>query len=129
MTHVLETTIDPLNAYCNSGNEAHDEMTRRRIIAALGYIPYWLFDPNFTNMSAVECLHENYAHGGGWIPSTGFTHKGDGVLAYEGDPDLIPLALFERTTEDTKKEKIYQYSHGWVMVLCDDGAIRVARLD
>lgn len=95
---------------------------------ALGYIPNWLADPRFIDDSIVECIDKNYQHGGGWHNFDGFTHEGNGVLSYPDDPDLYPLAKYERTT-NCKKEVAYQYLHGWFCSMNDDGSIRVARID
>lgn len=120
-TIVLQTEFDPCGRYIHVHPNA--------ISHALGYIPHWLFNPEFDESSIVEAIDAQYQHGGGWIPCEGFEHKGKGILAYPGDPDLFPLARYERTTPNGKTEVAYQYPHSFVMAMNDDGSIRVARID
>lgn len=129
MTHILETTIDPHLYFCNHEDESTNAHVKERILHILGYIPFWLYNPHHANKDIVSCIDAEYQHGGGWQSFKGHTHKGNGVLSYPDDPDMYPLVKYVRTTEDGKRETAYQYEHGWMMVLCDDGAIRVARID
>lgn len=89
----------------------------------LGYLPEFLneLDPR----PAVEQLHENYQHGGGWQPFKGFTfHPADKALSYEGDPNIFPLAMFL-----LREERIYLYPHGWVAIVQPDNSTNIARMD
>jgi hypothetical protein len=73
---------------------------------------------------AKEQFHENYAHGGGWHPIKGFSHKGM-VLTYPGDPPLEPIAMWP-----LRDEMIVVYRHGIVAIFSTKtGDFEVARLD
>jgi len=84
-------------------------------------IPFWLFEES--SMSAVEQIHANYGHGGGWRGTSGFSLIAD-KLIYPGDPAMTPKA--EGKLRD---ERVLIYDHGWVAVVQTDGTFRVARID
>jgi hypothetical protein len=90
----------------------------------LGYIPNFLdeSDPR----GAVEQLHENYMHGGGWHPYEGFTMLPNGNLksSFPEDPDTQLLAEIQ-----FRHEVVRVYQHAWVAVVQPDGSYAVARMD
>lgn len=88
----------------------------------MGYIPHFLREDD--PRPAIEQLHENYAHGGGWHPFQGFTVREDKSLKYPGDPAYKPVACIE-----FREERIYIYEHAWVMVEKADGTHEVSRMD
>jgi hypothetical protein len=84
--------------------------------------------PDFINQKDPRCARDqfdsNYAHGGGWIPIRGFTHKGM-VLQYPGDPPYHPIAMWP-----LRDEMIVIYRYGLVAIFqVKDGSVDVARLD
>jgi len=90
----------------------------------LGLIPTFLStnDP----LSAREQFHNNYGHGGGWQPISGFTLDPDLTLTYkEGeDPPLSPLAATK-----FNDELILVYPYAWVAIVQRDGSFEVSRMD
>lgn len=95
------------------------------------------FLPDFLNendtRTAVEQLHDNYAHGGGWNDFHGFAlhnfvrdfiGKPLAELQYPGDPPMREVA---RTKLDD--EWVILFECDWVAVIQDNGGFRVARLD
>ena len=105
-------------------------------IEVAGFIPHWLNeeDPD----GAVEQLHKNYGHGGGWRDTEGWSllvgvkqnaPKVDVTesmywLDYEGDP-LMPM----RACGLMREELVIVFDHGYVAVVQSDFNFRVARMD
>lgn len=90
----------------------------------LGYLPEWVTaNPE---VSIVDEIHNNYAHGGGWHDFEGFTVDPDtGAMSYPGDPVQMPIALFRSDTE-----VMWLYSGSWVTVYDDySETFRTARID
>lgn len=94
------------------------------LINAVGMIPAFLNEDD--PRSAVEQLHYNYAHGGGWRKFDGFLLNGSPYpsIQYPGDPALPPLAF-----ATLRNETIIVYPYAWVMVLQPDGSHEIARMD
>jgi len=88
----------------------------------LGLIP--LFLSEFDRRPAREQFHDNYSHGGGWNPFSGFTMLPSGDLRYPGDPPTRLLA--EARLRD---EIIRIYEHAWVAIIQPDNSFEIARLD
>jgi hypothetical protein len=89
----------------------------------VGFIPDWL-DPE-NPAPAKEQLDQNYRHGGGWFPTTGFTFDRKTLtLNYPQDPPMYPFAVMR-----LRDERIFMYPHAWVMILQQDGSFEVARMD
>jgi hypothetical protein len=88
----------------------------------LGYIPDFLTVDS--PLSAVEQLHRNYQHGGGWKKFDGFALLANGNLKYPGDPETRLLA-----EAYTNSELVRIYEHSWVAVVQIDGSFEVARMD
>jgi hypothetical protein len=91
-------------------------------LAHLGFIPSFL-DENDPRR-AVEQLHENYQHGGGWIPLDGFKLIRSIVLRYPGDPPLTPLAATH-----LRQELIVVYDNAVVAVFQPDRSFVAAIMD
>ena len=91
---------------------------------AAGCIPHWLSTES--DEGAVEQIHLNYGHGGGWQDFEGFTMAKDGSddLLYRGDPPTRKLAEME-----VGNERVIVYEYGWVAVVQPDRSFRVARID
>lgn len=101
----------------------------------LGYLPFFLDNEN--PRSAVEQLHANYTHGGGWNdfhgfelirtgqPQPDYPWHGSYTLRYPDDPPYEELAR----THLHDSECIVLFSHDWVAVIQKDGNYRVARMD
>jgi len=89
----------------------------------LGFIPSFLSEEDLR--PAREQLDQNYRHGGGWQPFTGFTMLPNGNLQYPGDPPVQVLA--EATMNN--KEVVRFYEHSWVAIVQPDGTFEVARMD
>jgi len=91
----------------------------------LGLIPMWLSEDD--PRPAKEQLHENYLHGGGWMPFSGFT-MADAEdlywLLYPDDPPTRSLAMCK-----LRDETIIMYAHAWVAILQKDGSFEVSRMD
>lgn len=91
---------------------------------SLGLIPMFLShqDP----APAAEQFDNNYQHGGGWQPMSGWTIDEDFVLHYldDEDPPLKPLAIAE-----FRAETILVYPYAWVVVLQQDGSFEISRMD
>jgi hypothetical protein len=88
----------------------------------LGLLIDWLDDKD--PRPAKDQLHENYAHGGGWHPSKGFTLLPNNSLYYSGDPPLRPLAQCQ-----FRNELIVFYDHAWVAIIHKDRYFEVCRMD
>lgn len=97
-------------------------MNPRATLDHVGCIPEFLSesDPD----SAVQQLHKNYAHGGGWHSLPGFTLGDDCSLRYPGDPPLRPLW---RTR--LRRELIIVYECAFVAVIQSDRSFDVSRMD
>lgn len=87
----------------------------------VGFIPTFLSEKD--PRPAKEQFHQNYSHGGGWFPMTGFTLE-DCHLQYPGDPPLMPLAMIE-----FRDETIVIYESAFVCIIQPDGSFAVARMD
>jgi hypothetical protein len=94
----------------------------------LGLIPMFLSESS--PLAAREQFHNNYGHGGGWQPMSGFTLNPDLTLQYgdpeeeDADPPLSPLAatIF-------KDELILIYPSAWVAIVQRNGSLEVSRMD
>jgi hypothetical protein len=88
----------------------------------LGLIPMFLSESN--PLTAREQFHNNYGHGGGWQPMSGFTLNPDLTLQYDTDPPLSPFAaaIF-------KDELILIYPYAWVAIVQRNGSLEVSRMD
>jgi len=111
-----------------------------------GFLPEFLspLDPR----GAVDQLHANYAHGGGWSDFNGFTlhgweagkddrklpqnHAGDSRtrfhLTYPGEFGLTETYL-EVGRGFLRSETISLFEGEWVAVIQPDGSFRVSRMD
>jgi hypothetical protein len=87
-----------------------------------GLIPDFLDDDD--PRGAVEQLHANYSHGGGWFPMKGFELLEGNKLKYPGDPVLEPLGIMH-----LRDERIIVYQYGIVAVIQPDGSFEAARMD
>ncbi len=96
-----------------------------------GLIPDFLdeADPR----SAVEQIHENYNHGGGWRDFKGYELSGGtnagaiGILCsinYPGDPPV-----YEVSRAKLRDETLILFQHQWLAVIQVDGSYRISRLD
>ena len=92
----------------------------------VGFLPMML-DPENPN-EAVDQLHDNYAHGGGWHDFEGFqfdyTDPTAPRLLYPGDPPTEAVCYWE-----LRDETIILFDHAWVAVVQPDGSFRVSRMD
>ena len=92
----------------------------------LGLIPMFLSENN--PLAAREQFHNNYGHGGGWQPMSGWTLNPDLSLQYEEeeeeDPPLSPLALTK-----FNDELILIYPYAYVVIVQRDGSFEVSRMD
>ena len=88
----------------------------------LGMIPSFIehSDPR----PAADQIHENYAHGGGWRPFTGFTMNQDGSISYPGERDLIVLAEAQ-----FRDETLRYYEYSWFAIVQPDGSYEISRLN
>lgn len=89
----------------------------------LGYIPTFLseVDPR----PAKEQFDDNYRHGGGWRPFTGFKLDLETMtLSFSEDPPMLPLAVGR-----LRGEKIFVYPHAWVLIIQADDSWEIARMD
>lgn len=74
---------------------------------------------------AVEQLHENYLHGGGWSDFDGFelVQVADGwlQLQYEGDPPMLEVAqtLLVHKDLDKTTQLVAVFQSAWVVVVND----------
>lgn len=84
--------------------------------------------PDFFSTSdprpAAEQLNENYSHGGGWSPMPKWTHLGDHIIQYPGDPALAPLAMSR-----LRKETLILYRHSIFGIFQEDGTFEIGRVD
>lgn len=89
----------------------------------VGAIPYFLH--NADPRPAREQFNERYAHGGGWMPMSGFKFDSEGqTLKYPGDPAYKPLAVGK-----LRDETIIVYQYAIVAIVQPSGAFEVARMD
>ena len=90
----------------------------------LGLIPLFLSSED--TAPAREQFDANYAHGGGWLPMSGWTLSDKLVLTYQDgeDPPLSPLAAAK-----FNGELILVYPYGWVAIVQPDGTFEVSRMD
>lgn len=91
----------------------------------LGLIPAFLseHDPR----PAVEQLHTNYAHGGGWRKFEGFLLVEENehyALSYPGDP-----LMHEVGRAQLRDETVVVFEYSWVAVIQSDGTYEIARMD
>jgi len=87
----------------------------------LGFLPAFIDDND--QRPAREQLKENYAHGGGWRPMSGWIRMGT-VITYPGDPPMRPIAMTK-----LRDETLYLYPHAFLMILQKDGSFEVSRVD
>ena len=73
---------------------------------------------------AAAQIDTNYAHGGGYNPTDGFTLNADNSLSYPGDEPLKVLA--KATLRD---EQLYLYDGEFVAVVQPDRSFAVTRMD
>jgi hypothetical protein len=71
-----------------------------------------------------EQLADNYRHGGGWNPQSGFTMSADHTLKYPGDPPMQPLAM-----SNCRKELLLFYPYSYLCIMQLDATFEVARVD
>lgn len=89
----------------------------------LGFIPMFLNEDD--PRPAREQIDENYQHGGGWRPTTGFTLDTKTMnLTYPEDPPYRPLAMTR-----LRGELLVFYDSAFLMIMQPDGTFEVARLD
>ena len=90
----------------------------------LGLIPMFLSTNN--SLPAREQFHNNYGHGGGWMPMPGWVLNEDLSLTYKEaeDPPLAPYA--KATFND---EFILVYPYAWVVIVQPDGSFEISRMD
>lgn len=92
----------------------------------LGFLPTFLSEAD--PRPAKEQLHENYQHGGGWVPFHDFklqlTEKDQPVLIYPGDPPMHSIAFLE-----FREEIVFLFPYSWVVIIQTDGSYEVARMD
>ena len=90
----------------------------------LGYIPGFLSEAD--PRPAREQFDENYAHGGGWRPQTGFlmVDKTRMRIMYPGDPPMVPLCM-----TSLRDETIYLYPHEYVLILQPNGDFEISRMN
>lgn len=101
----------------------------------LGFIPEFLnaADPD----GAVEQLHKNYGHGGGWNKFEGFTLKYDdtplgATIKYPGDPVYREVArgALVRAEAAVAIEEVIVFQGAWVCVRnFATGDYQIARMD
>ena len=91
----------------------------------LGAIPAWVHGAN-DERSMVDMIHQNYSHGGGWIPFDGFhVDPVSGDMTFDGDPDTVAIGIFR-----TEHEVLWFYPHSWITVKdIKTGEHRTARID
>ena len=80
-------------------------------------------------VSVKEQIEQNYAHGGGYVTTPGFTlelpNEGDTAqLLYPGDP---PIAEISRCRID--EELVIVFDYAFVAIVQRGGAFEVARMD
>jgi len=91
--------------------------------AMLGCLPGFLSESD--PRPAAEQLNENYGHGGGWHPLSGWRFDPvDLSIRYPGDPPYVPIAV-----ANLRQEKILVYPGAWVLIVQPDGSFEVARMD
>ncbi|PYS90940.1 MAG: hypothetical protein DMF62_03810 [Acidobacteria bacterium] len=89
----------------------------------LGFLPGWLSEAD--PRPAWKQIHDNYQHGGGWDPFTGFKFNPQTFsLKYPGDPTMRPLARAQ-----LRDETILFYESSWVGIMQKDGSFEIARID
>lgn len=89
----------------------------------VGYLPTF-FSPEDPR-PAREQINQNYAHGGGWHPTSGFKMKPDSWrVKFPGDPVLYPLAYAK-----LRDETLIFYEHEWLAILQLDGSFEMARVN
>ncbi len=106
--------IDPLNKYPHVSEE--------NLIATLGFIPGWALNSEFEDKPLKEALDVQY--GFGLYEMTGSTIEEDGTWKYPEDPDLFPILELKRGNET-----LYQYEHGLVAIVQEDGSSFCTRMD
>ena len=98
--------------------------------ACVGYVPTMV---NNVDTDAVKQLHENYAHGGGWVPFRSFRvekdRTGHYTLNYPDDPPYVQIA---QGWLPATKQLVVMFPSAWVMVVdkAENGeTYRIARMD
>ena len=90
---------------------------------ALGLIPDFLVETD--PRPAAEQFHDNYSHGGGWQPMSGWQAGPTGEMLYTGESPLNPIAM--STLHD--REIIRVYPNAWVTITQTDGSFQISRMD
>lgn len=93
----------------------------------LGLIPNFLSEDD--PRSAAAQFAENYSHGGGWSPMTGWRYDSappstPPFISYPGDPPYYAVA--KATLRD---ETILVFPHAWVAIVQSNGDFEVSRMD
>ncbi len=90
-----------------------------------GLIPSFLSEDD--PRPAVEQIHENYAHGGGWSDFEGFDlrhRNGLFELHYPGDPSYREVSRAK-----LRDELIVLFAYSWIAVIQPDDTYRIAKID
>lgn len=91
----------------------------------LGYILSHEMISARSSLSVKEQIQQNYAHGGGWHPLSGWRFDPETKeLQYPGDPVYPMVAELK-----VRDEMVYMYHHAWVAVVQPDGSFEVTRMD
>ena len=98
-------------------------------IEAVGFLPDIIFD-GVPEESIETRIARTYAHGGGWMPMSGFTMDGTELVyeAGEGEERYPMRAAF--TTDMDSGVSAFLFDYGWVaFVTPDQDDIQVIRMD
>lgn len=102
---------------------ARPNINSDQMYEALGFIPDFLSE--LDERPAKEQINENYAHGGGWLPLTGWSFDPDTlIMQYPEDPPYKPIAMAK-----LREERIILYPYSWVAIVQPDNTFEMARLD
>ena len=122
-------------------------MTEAHPTITIYELPYWVEDQNWVKKpgvdlgilpqfisnsdprSAIEQIHENYAHGGGWYDFKGFSLDftkplHELTLEYPEDP---PMEILAFTT--LRNEIVALFPRSWVAVIQRDGSFKIVRIN
>lgn len=108
-------------------------MSRLRWSLAAGANMGWLgLVPMFVNdhdpRPLAEQINERYAHGGGWMPLSGWSYDPQThAIAYPDD--LESLFPFAEYVHPVTGERLYAYKSSWFAIVQPDDKYEVARLD
>lgn len=95
-------------------------------VSRMGIVPAFLsaHDPR----PMAEQLNEGYEHGGGWVPSSGFTLKngdvGKAELTFAGEPPM-----FEYARATMRDETLIMFDYSFFAIVQNDGSFEVCRMD